>query len=87
MFERPQKEGERTLLVHIDFKSHLEQGDLAEFQILALSAGAEVLGSITGKQTCPESKYLLRSGKVAQIAEFVEANRIDLVLIDHPLSP
>lgn len=59
----------------------------AEFIELAESADAEVLGFITGKRAKPEPKYFIGSGKAEETAEQVAALEIDLVLVNHPLSP
>lgn len=59
----------------------------AEFVELAESADAEVIEFITGKRAKPESKYFIGSGRAEEIAERVAALEIDLVLVNHPLSP
>lgn len=85
MFDRPDA-GERVLIVHLQL-SHAVSGDLSECKILAESAGATVLGEITGRRDRPDPKFFIGSGKVKEIAEVIEAQSIDLVIFDHPLSP
>lgn len=86
MSDRP-KGGERVLLVHIFFPAGKMEQDLQEFKDLALSAGAEVISQVTGARRAPDSKYFVGSGKAEEIRDAVQANRIDLVLFNHDLSP
>lgn len=82
--------GERVLLVHLKSISSGPGKPIGyddEFHELAISAGANVVGSLLSKYEDPDPKYLLRKGKVQEIFEYVAANDIQVVLIDHPLSP
>jgi len=79
--------GERVVLVHIDFPAGRMYEDLEEFQDLARSAGAHVLGIVTGKQRTPNAKYFVGSGKAEEIRAFSAAHRAQLVIFDHALSP
>ena len=85
MFERPSR-GNRALLVALDFgagdRAYREQ-ELAE---LATSAGATVVGLVTGRRARPDPAYFAGTGKVDEIhAKRQEANA-DLVIFDHALS-
>lgn len=84
--ERPNS-GERVILVHINFPVGKMEEDLAEFQELALSAGAQIVGTITGTRRVPESKYFVGSGKAEEIAATVIATEAQLVIFNHVLSP
>lgn len=86
MFDRPQK-GERALLVQI--APHTTDNDtaLAEFKELALSADADVLGCVLGTRPKPDAKYYVGMGKAEEIREQVKALGIELVLMNHALSP
>lgn len=86
MFERP-RSGERALLVRIGLKGPPEQDELSEFEALARSAGADVLGLITGTRRAPDPRLYIGSGKAAEIRSQVQARAADLVVFDHALSP
>lgn len=86
MLERPET-GERALLVHIKARDPRFTADLLEFRELALSAGAEVIDTIISHRDAPDPKFLLGSGKVAEIKQIVNTSNIELILINHDLSP
>ncbi len=86
MFERHQG-GERALLVHVTLTQFSEQASLTEFAELVRSAGATIIGQITGTRRLPDPKSFIGSGKVEEIARFVADEAIDLVLFNHTLSP
>ena len=86
MFERP-RSGERALLVRIGLGHAPEQDELNEFEALARSAGAEVLGIITGTRRAPDPRLFVGSGKAEEIQSLVRDKQADLVVFDHPLSP
>ena len=84
MFERP-KTGERAVLVHLTLQ--VGQEDLAELNELARSAGADPVIVVKGSRKTPEPKYFIGTGKLAELAEVIAANDIDVVLFNHALSP
>lgn len=86
MFERPQI-GERALLVHLELQAESEREDLSEFVDLARSAGAEPVVTVRGSRRTPEAKYFVGSGKAEEIRELVQSEEIDLVLVNHAISP
>lgn len=86
MFERP-KGGERAVLVQITFPEFDAEAALAEFNELALSAEAEVVGVVRGARLKPEAKYFVGLGKAEEIRDQVLAIGAELVLINHELSP
>jgi GTPase len=86
LFERP-RAGERALLVRIGFDGAPDQDELSEFEALARSAGADVLGMITGTRRTPDPRLYVGSGKAEAIQAEVKAKAADLVVFDHPLSP
>ena len=86
MFERP-RSGERALLVRIGLGGSPGQDELSEFESLARSAGAEVLGLISGTRKAPDPRLFVGSGKAEEIRQQVHAKGADLVLFDHGLSP
>ncbi len=85
-FERHQG-GEKAILVHLELRQYSQDEDLSEFKLLATSAGAEILGVITGSRQKPDAKLYAGSGKVEEIAALVKATEADLVLFNHALSP
>lgn len=85
MLERPET-GERALLVHIKARDPRLTADLVEFKELALSAGAIVAETMIAKLDNPDAKFLLGSGKVAEIKQLIAPLNIELILINHDLS-
>ena len=86
MFERP-RSGERALLVRIGLGHAPSQDELNELESLAQSAGAEVLGLITGTRRAPDPRLFVGSGKAEEIHAAVKSLAADLVVFDHSLSP
>ena len=60
---------------------------LAEFESLAVSAGARVVARIQGHRDKPEPRYFVGSGKAQAIRDAAYAAGSRLVLINHDLSP
>ncbi len=88
MFERPSKgDGERAVLVHVDFSDQEDREDLEEFRELAMSAGAEPVAVVTGSRRRPDPRYFLGSGKAEEVRECVQSVNADVVLVDHALAP
>ena len=85
MFDRPDA-GERALLIQLALDSHTSQ-TFSEFKELALSAGADMVGEMLSQRKFPEPKYFLGEGKALEIKAYVKAQHIELVLINHELSP
>src|SRR6478735_8196401 len=86
MFERP-RSGERAVLVRVGLGAPVDAEDLNEFTQLAVSAGAVPVATITGRRERPDPRYFVGSGKADQIRLEAEAQRADVILVDHPLSP
>jgi GTP-binding protein HflX len=86
LLERPDI-GERAILVHIDIYQENEPEDLEELRALAISAGAEIVGQITGNRQTPEPKFFIGSGKAEEIRQLVIMTGAELVIVNHPLSP
>jgi len=88
LFERPSKgDGERAVLVHVDFSDQEDREDFEEFRDLALSAGAEPVAVVTGSRRRPDPRYFLGSGKAEEVRATVQSQAADLVLVDHALAP
>ena len=77
----------RAALVGIDFG----QGDFAasveELMLLARSAGADPVTTITAKRSSPDAAYFVGSGKADEIKDAVLDNEIEIVIFNHALSP
>jgi GTPase len=86
VFERPEA-GERAILVQLALPDDDPQRALREFEELARSANAVILGSVTGHRSLPDAKYYVGKGKALEIAELVLAMDAEIVLVNHELSP
>lgn len=86
MFERPQH-GERAILLHVGIGHPISEEDCEEFQALAESAGAEIVGSMSSARQTATPRFLIGSGKLDELQVLVEAADAELVLVDHELSP
>jgi GTP-binding protein HflX len=84
------KSGEKAVLVGVITPGSSEEEVeefLDELEFLALTAGAISQDRFVQKLSHPDTKYFVGSGKLAEIAEYVEKNDIDLVIFDEDLSP
>ncbi|MAZ39921.1 MAG: GTPase HflX [Legionellales bacterium] len=86
MFERPTG-GERALLVHVSFSQLRDTDELNELKLLAISAGAEVIDILHLKRNSPHAKYFLGTGQADHIAQLIQHHVIEVVIINHNLSP
>lgn len=86
MFDRPAA-GESAVLVQLDFGAGDFAERLEEFQLLATSAGARPVATITGKRGRPDPATFAGKGKVAEIIEAASAADADLLMFNHELSP
>ena len=86
MIERP-RAAERAVLVRLGLGAAVQPEDLAEFEQLARSAGAQPVATLTGRRDRPDPRYFVGSGKAEEIAGAGREHQADLILVDHPLSP
>ena len=86
MFERPQR-GERAVLLYVSLGQGITEEDQQEFESLALTAGADIVGTLSSKRPTASPRYLIGSGKLAELQQLVEQVNAQLVLVDHCLSP
>jgi GTP-binding protein HflX len=86
MFERPAA-GEKALLVQLDFGDGDFAERMEEFELLAASAGATPVGTITGRRGRPDPATFAGKGKVEEIASAAASAGADLVMFNHELSP
>jgi GTP-binding protein HflX len=61
--------------------------DPQEFRELALSAGADIVAFINVPRHRPTAKYLVGSGKVEELRDLVQAEKSDIVIFNHILTP
>lgn len=87
MFFERHEGGNRAILVHLDGQNPEAREDPQEFQELALSAGAETAAFLSVPSTRLTAKYLIGSGKVAELRDQVKATEADLVIFNHVLTP
>lgn len=85
MFERP-RGGEKAILVQLNLPELDAAVAFAEFEELALSARADIVGKVTGSRSVPDVKYFIGAGKVDEVKQLVDATNAELVLINHELS-
>ena len=84
MIDRAER-GDRAVILHPEFR--LTGPDaLDEFQELARSAGAEVVGVISAPRDRPDARYYVGSGKIEELCDLVEETGADLVLVSQSLS-
>lgn len=86
-FYENKQEAEKAVLVAVDTGEYDCTSSLDELEELANTAGAEVVGFITQKRDKPDNATFLGSGRLEELAEFVENNEVDLVITDSELSP
>ncbi len=86
MFERPGR-GERAVLVHVGSGRSPLPEEQQEFEALARSAGAEVAAAVDAPLRDFNPRYLIGTGKLAQLKQVASDSCAELVLVDHHLSP
>ncbi len=86
IIEHPQQ-GERAILVHLDGHAPDVREDPYEFQELAVSAGAVIARFVSVSRHQPTARFLIGSGKVEELRQLVLAEKVDLVIFNHALTP
>ena len=86
MFDRPQN-GDRALLVHVNFSGQQDEDALTELTELTYSAGAVPVAVLSTSKESPDPRFFVGSGKVEEIAEQIREANVDLIVFDHPLTP
>ena len=77
----------RAALVGIDFGAGDFNASLEELSLLAQSAGAIPITTITAKRSSPDAAYFVGSGKADEIGHACVDQNIDIVIFNHALSP
>ena len=85
MLDRPSA-GDRAVLVVLDLGDGVPEDRLAELDALAVSAGATVAASVTGRRKKPDAALYAGKGKVEEIAARSKETQADLVIFDHALT-
>ncbi len=86
MFELRRTRKERAILAGLD---HWDErgGDWEELEVLAFSAGGEVVGKVSQKRCEPDPAFLIGRGKVEVLKKEVREKNADLVIFDQDLTP
>ena len=77
----------KALVIGVDLGLPDYEANRQEFDMLAHSAGAELVGQITAKRDRPDAATYIGSGKVQEAVDLCQACDADVVLFDQPLSP
>jgi GTP-binding protein HflX len=84
------KPREKAILIGIIYPGH-EEGEVEEYleelAFLTETAGAVTVKRFIQKVNAPNPKTFVGSGKIEEIAAFVEENGIDIAIFDDELSP
>lgn len=86
MFDRPQSDINRAVLVQLDFGDGRVAERLSELELLASTAGASTVALVQGRRQAPDPALFAGKGKVDEIAASVAAANADIVIFNHELS-
>ncbi|MBL8385542.1 MAG: GTPase HflX [Burkholderiales bacterium] len=78
---------DRAVLVCLDFGQDDFDEALAEFRLLAASAGLTEAALVRGRRQRPDPALFAGAGKIAEVAAAVTAGDAGVVLVNHVLSP
>jgi len=89
---KSEEKKELAVLVGVQLGHHAQDGldlddSLAELELLADTAGLEVVGSLTQRLENPNSRTYLGSGKVEELKLLAEELSANVVIFDDELSP
>jgi len=76
---------ERAVLVGV-IESSKDEGSMEELKALAETAGAYVVGMVTQRRKGIDSAHYIGKGKLEELKAFIEANQIDVVIVNDELS-
>lgn len=86
-FDERHKGGAKTVLVNVDLSDESSNEDLAELQMLAESAGAEVAGILTCARKVPDSRFFIGTGKTEELKALIADLEAEMVIFNHELTP
>ncbi|HKX55843.1 MAG TPA: GTPase HflX, partial [Xanthomonadales bacterium] len=84
MFDRAER-GDQAVILHPVFRATGPES-LDEFQELARSAGAEIVGVLSAPRDRPDARYYVGKGKIEQLKKLVEETGANAVLVSRALS-
>ncbi len=88
MFELAEAKAQpNALIVYQRSSSQEDQEILEEIKLLAASAGAIVIDTLTAFRRSPDASTYIGKGKVEEVKELVESAEIELVILNHSISP
>ncbi|MFT6408515.1 MAG: GTP-binding protein HflX [Arenicella sp.] len=88
MFELAEAKAQpNALIIYQRASSQEDQEILEEIQLLASSAGAIVIDTLTAFRRSPDASTYIGKGKVEEVRVFAEQAAIDLVILNHSISP
>ncbi len=73
--------------MHLRLADAEEQEDIEELRLLAISAGATIVGVVEGARQQPDSATYVGSGKAEEVRALVASTGAELVLVNAALSP
>jgi len=79
--------GENALLLQPHAPGRFDEAVLQEFEELARSAGARIVGTLNARVERPNPALLIGTGKAEEARELCVATGADLVLVNHALTP
>jgi len=75
------------VLVQLRFPGLDLEAELEELRQLVQSAGADACAELTGKRERPDIATYIGKGKAEELRDLVASGRIDVVIVNHDLSP
>ena len=79
--------GQRALLLQVSLPGELVSDQLEELQLLAESAGLEVVDSLQVKRQRLDPAFLIGRGKVNELAQRLSSQSVDVLIINFILTP
>lgn len=77
----------RVLIISVDSGDLDHPAHAEEFQMLAEGAGADIAGTLTVKRDKPDAAHYIGKGKLEEAVAMADAEDVELILFDQPLSP
>ena len=90
MIEKKSFDFEKAILIGVISREQDEEKSneyLDELEFLTYTAGGEVIKRFTQKIDMPNPKTFIGTGKIEEVAEFIENNDVSVVIFDDELSP
>jgi len=76
-----------ALILYQRDSSQDDEEILEEIQLLADSAGAVVVNTLTAFRRSPDPSTYIGKGKLEEVKQQIQADEIDLVILNHSVSP